>query len=270
VTPQSLVWIRVLYAGSLLGLLAFFLLWEGGEPRRSFSNARARWQHVGRNLGLFFWVVVGADYVAGQWLVSSQSLLLQPAGWGLDLARRLPLVWQCALAWLASDLLDYLVHRLSHRVGLLWRFHAVHHSDEHLDASSGLRTHPVDTAVHVLTTLGLYALLGLPLWIEGLRAIVCNALSLVQHANVRFPTWLERLKPVLVTPALHREHHDAAPDGRAHNFGVCFSFWDTLLGSARAPTPDGPLHIGLPDCSAQSSRRVFGMLTAPFRRTPAA
>jgi len=72
-SPQTLVWVRVLYAGSLLGLLAFFLLWEDGQPRQAFGTIRARWRHVGRNLGLFVWVVLGADYLAGQWLVSSEA-----------------------------------------------------------------------------------------------------------------------------------------------------------------------------------------------------
>lgn len=269
-SPQTLVWVRVLYAGSLLGLLAFFLLWEDGQPRQAFGTARARWRHVGRNLGLFVWVVLGADYLAGQWLVSSQSLLLRSTDWGLNLAQHLPLAVQCGLAWLASDLLDYGVHRLSHRVGLLWRFHAVHHSDSQLDVSSGLRTHPVDTAVHVLATLGLYAVLGLPLWIEGLRAIVCNALSLVQHANVRFPDWVEKLSPVLVTPAQHRDHHDAEADGRACHFGLCLSIWDHLLGSTRQPSAEGPARIGLDSQRDERWQSVWGMLRAPFQRMPEA
>src|SRR5207249_1584974 len=34
---------------------------------------------------------------------------------------------------LLSDFCIYWGHRLQHRVGFLWRFHAVHHSAEHLD-----------------------------------------------------------------------------------------------------------------------------------------
>ena len=40
---------------------------------------------------------------------------------------------------LVSDLLNYLAHRLLHRVRWLWRLHAVHHSSERVDwlATSG-------------------------------------------------------------------------------------------------------------------------------------
>jgi sterol desaturase/sphingolipid hydroxylase (fatty acid hydroxylase superfamily) len=44
-----------------------------------------------------------------------------------------------------SDLIIYWGHRLQHRVGLLWRFHAVHHSAEHLDWLAAHREHPLDT-----------------------------------------------------------------------------------------------------------------------------
>jgi hypothetical protein len=46
---------------------------------------------------------------------------------------------------LLSDFLIYWAHRLQHRVGFLWRFHAVHHSAEHLDWLAAHREHPLDT-----------------------------------------------------------------------------------------------------------------------------
>src|SRR5207244_4660032 len=61
---------------------------------------------------------------------------------------------------LLSDLFVYWGHRLQHRVGFLWRFHAVHHSAEHLDWLAAHREHPADT----IYTVGL---LNLPLYIAG-------------------------------------------------------------------------------------------------------
>jgi hypothetical protein len=40
---------------------------------------------------------------------------------------------------LIMDFLAYLVHVLAHKIGVLWRLHQVHHSDNHFDASTGLR-----------------------------------------------------------------------------------------------------------------------------------
>ena len=45
---------------------------------------------------------------------------------------------------LFSDILVYWGHRLQHRVGFLWRFHAVHHSAEYLDWLAAHREHPLE------------------------------------------------------------------------------------------------------------------------------
>jgi sterol desaturase/sphingolipid hydroxylase (fatty acid hydroxylase superfamily) len=63
-----------------------------------------------------------------------------------------------------SDLGIYWGHRLQHRVGFLWRFHAVHHSSEHLDWLAAFREHPLDT----LYTVGL---VNLPLYLSGSPSI---------------------------------------------------------------------------------------------------
>src|SRR5215831_8460744 len=64
---------------------------------------------------------------------------------------------------LLSDFLIYWGHRLQHRVGFLWRFHAVHHSAEHLDWLAAHREHPLDT-IYTLTLINLPPLLlGFPL-----------------------------------------------------------------------------------------------------------
>src|SRR5260370_5884100 len=43
---------------------------------------------------------------------------------------------------LLSDFFIYWAHLLQHRVGCLWRFHAVHHSAQHLHWIAAHRDHP--------------------------------------------------------------------------------------------------------------------------------
>src|SRR5215211_7239263 len=57
-----------------------------------------------------------------------------------------------------SDFFVYWAHRLQHRVGFLWRFHAVHHSAEQLDWLAAHREHPIDT----IYTMGL---INLPVFV---------------------------------------------------------------------------------------------------------
>ena len=48
------------------------------------------------------------------------------------------------VGFLLFDFVGYWTHRLAHEVPFMWRFHAVHHSPEHMDWVSGFRIHPFD------------------------------------------------------------------------------------------------------------------------------
>ena len=137
-------------------------------------------------------------FFAGQYLVWNALVfwLLGRAGYWLDGA--VPHGFRASIAsqsWLAqavevvllSDLCVYWGHRLQHRLGWLWRFHAIHHSAEHLDWLAAHREHPVDT-VYTLTLINLPAcLLGFPLeTLAGLLAFR-GVWAIYIHSNVRLP-----------------------------------------------------------------------------------
>lgn len=89
---------------------------------------------------------------------------------------------------LLSDLLVYWAHRLQHRVEFLWRFHAVHHSAEHLDWLAAHREHPLDT-IYTVGIINLPAfILGFPL--ETLAGFIAfrGIWAIYIHSNVRLPT----------------------------------------------------------------------------------
>jgi sterol desaturase/sphingolipid hydroxylase (fatty acid hydroxylase superfamily) len=46
--------------------------------------------------------------------------------------------------FLLMNLLSYLVHRCEHAVPLVWRFHALHHSDPDVDLTTSLRHHLIE------------------------------------------------------------------------------------------------------------------------------
>lgn len=263
-SEQGLLLVRTLYLGSFLGIMSFLLLWEDGKPRLSLPGGVTRGLHVRRNLGIFFWVLVVADYLVGWLMLGSSSLLLHPPSFGLGLST-LPLPFQVVLAFLASDLLGYLFHRMCHRWGWLWRLHSVHHSDPHLDVTTAVRVHPFETSLAVVCNVALYAVLGLPLWIEGVRAVLYNAVAMIQHANVQFPAFVERLGLVFVTPALHQVHHDTQRALHERNYGVIFSFWDRLFGTCSQPEQVTPEKFGLHGYDDESWQSVSGMLMTPLR-----
>lgn len=253
--------LRIGYYGLMIGTFAFLLLWEDGAPL--VDGVRERRRHVLRNLALFVCVLAVADGLVGGWLLAIPSRLTSaPPG----LLTPLPLAAQLIAALVVMDLSTYAFHRLLHAQRWLWLMHSVHHSDAHLDVSSSLRHHPVEVALDVALKLVLYLLMGLPLWMEAARTLLVNPLSMVQHANVAYPPWIERpLRWLLVTPAMHRVHHIPSKAETNSNFGQYFSFWDRIFGTYRAPDPATPPRFGLANLGGESFQSIGGMLLTPVR-----
>jgi len=219
------------------------------------------------------WTTDLAHFGASHALVQALSfLVLLPAtvlaGWwqphGLQAAVRAWPAWLQALACvLVADLAQYAVHRLFHRVPLLWRFHAVHHSSEALDWLAGSRLHLVD----VLATRSLVLV---PLFLLGFsQAALLAYLVFVSfhavfvHANLRFR--LAALEPFLVTPRFHHWHHASERAARDRNFAVHLPLIDRLFGTSLLPA-DGawPGSYGLEGHPVPPG--WLGQLVSPFRR----
>jgi len=138
---------------------------------------------------------------------------------------------------LAIDISIYGMHRLQHAVFVLWRFHAVHHADTAVDASTTLRHHPLEYLMNATIANLLFAPLGLPLWVLSCYSVMSLNVGLLQHANVRLPVRVETmLDVVFVGPALHRAHHSSDTMLYNTNFGIVFSIWDRLFGTYRRLT----------------------------------
>ena len=157
---------------------------------------------------------------------------------------------------LLSDLITYWGHRLQHRVGFLWRFHAVHHSAEHLDWLAGHREHPLDS-VYTLVIVNLPAfVLGFP--IETLAGFIAfrGLWALYIHSNIRLPTG--PLRMLLGAPELHHWHHDRDRD--AGNYANLSPLMDLLFGTYRCPDHE-PEHFGL---NEPAPKTYLGHLLKPL------
>lgn len=170
------------------------------------------------------------------------SQFWQPSGLAAAV-RALPLWTQFLGAVLIADLAQYAVHRAFHRVPLLWRFHAVHHSSRDLDWLAGSRLHVVDA----VTTR---ALVLVPLQLAGFAEPALYAYlvfvsfhAVFIHANVRLS--FAPLEALLVTPRFHHWHHAAAPEARDRNFAVHLPWLDRLFGSLHFPAGTWPDRYGI-------------------------
>lgn len=69
---------------------------------------------------------------------------------------------QVLLAVAVTDMGVTLVHVASHRVGWLWRMHAVHHSVRRFYGFNGLMKHPLHGALELAAGTAPLLVLGMP------------------------------------------------------------------------------------------------------------
>lgn len=142
---------------------------------------------------------------------------------------------------IVSEVGAYWAHRWCHRSPLLWRFHAVHHSIEHLDWLANTRAHPVDIVFTRLCGLAPLYVLGLAdASASGTAAMVPVYITLVGtvwsflvHANVRWR--FGALEQVVAMPAFHHWHHTNDEGHRHQNFAAMFPWIDRLFGTLHLP-----------------------------------
>lgn len=175
------------------------------------------------------------------------------AGW--------PLLAQGLLAMVLGDVLVYGWHRACHRVPLLWRFHKVHHSSQHLDWVAAHREHPLDGLTTQLAQNLPAIALGLRLEAVVAIVVIRGAWGLFIHSNARLPVgWLRFL---MGAPELHHYHHarDVGPAG-VKNFANLAPWLDVLFGTYHRPPP-GPETYAL-GLDEPWPRGYVAQLMAPF------
>jgi sterol desaturase/sphingolipid hydroxylase (fatty acid hydroxylase superfamily) len=136
------------------------------------------------------------------------------------------------LTIVAMDGANWLAHYADHRLDALWRFHALHHSQEELSVLTSFRAHPLmHTTGFILATIPVVALMPTrPIAPVLITIYIC--IGTLQHANLRWT--FGPVGRVIVSPAYHRFHHDTENQGL--NLGVVLTIWDVLIGRARFPS----------------------------------
>lgn len=189
------------------------------------------------------WVVDLTYFFVNAVLIEVLTLLtLQPAAVLFSWARlepvtatvgSLPLVVQVPAILLVADFTQYWVHRAFHRVPVLWRFHAIHHSAERMDWLAGSRLHLVDAVVTRGLTYVPIFVLGFPQDALIPYVFIVAAQATFIHANVRWE--FRALRPFIATPAFHHWHHSAEREAIDRNFAVHTPVWDRLFGTYYLP-----------------------------------
>lgn len=188
-------------------------------------------------------------------------------GLGLFRALALPDGFSGIVCLFLLDLAVYWQHRIFHTLRPLWRIHRMHHADVDLDASTGVRFHPVEILLSLLLKIGLVVLLGAPAWAVLTFEVVLNGSAMFNHANLALPAWFDRLlRTILVTPDMHRVHHSTDMREANRNFGFCLSCWDRLFLSYKDQPDHGHenMEIGLKIFRDRDFSRLDKLLAIPF------
>lgn len=171
----------------------------------------------------------------------------------LRLCEFLPIVPRYIVIWIVTDFVAYWVHRMRHAIPWMWAFHITHHAAQHLTLGARDQVHPAENVwggtIMFVTALMLGASPQALWWFYYLRLFS----EFLQHTEVRW-----RFGPlyyVVVSPAFHAGHHSIQPEHYDKNFGLHFSCWDFLFGTAldlpERPRKYGVEHVPMPTLYAQ-------------------
>lgn len=249
--------------GTVLGLLRFL---EARHPMFRFKGRRLK--HDASNIALGVMNAVLAGFLFA-------SLILAVTSWAVDHQVGLlnylhfdPIV-EMVIGLLIFDCWQYCWHRINHRVGFFWRFHAVHHSDAVMDASSAVRFHTVEIVYSSIIRLLVLPLIGLSIEHLLIYELMLLPVILFHHSNIAVPAaWDKALRVLIVTPRIHWVHHSHIKEETDSNYSSLLSVWDRLFGSFRLREEPQNIRLGLGDTFDKTAwDSLPGMLQQPFNNS---
>lgn len=250
---QKLIWI--------ISCLSFNLIIEGLIPLFKFDYKRLT--HIGVNV-FFLTLSMILNVLFG--LATLQIFMWSATNeFGLLYLIDQPIWVEMLIAVLILDLVaQYCVHYALHKVTWMWRLHMIHHSDTHVDATTGTRHHPGDYIAREVFALFAIIIFGIPLAYYLFYRILTIFFAYFTHANISLPTMLDKtISFVFITPNMHKFHHHFERPWTDTNFGNIFSFWDRLLGTLAYENPKD-IKYGLDVLDGRKDQDILYLLKVPF------
>jgi sterol desaturase/sphingolipid hydroxylase (fatty acid hydroxylase superfamily) len=221
----------------LVGGLLFFWILEGAIPlfQPQYKKTKARHaavnfsftlMHLLIHTGLAVLVVLLADWC-------------QRESFGLVHWLNLNVFGIIILSFFILDFfIGWLVHYVEHKTFVLWRFHTVHHADNNVDATTGLRHHPVESVLRGVFFFMAILVSGAPMYAIMIYQTFLILFTAFTHANINLPRKIDQVISYLfISPNMHKVHHHWQQPYTDSNYGAVFSVWDRLLGTHRQLDP---------------------------------
>ncbi|MDP5105453.1 MAG: sterol desaturase family protein [Polaribacter sp.] len=252
---QKFIWV--------VGCLSFFWILEGIYPLK--KHQYNKWKHAKTNLILLLSTMI-INVVFGIITVGIFTWI-DATNFGLLNMIDLPVWIEIILAILILDFMSqYIVHYMLHKIPVMWRFHTVHHSDTHVDVTSGTRHHPIDFIFRETFALLGIIIAGLPVSYYLMYRILTVLFTYFSHADIQLPIKIDKtISLIFVSPNMHKFHHHYKMPWTDTNFGNIFSIWDRLFGTfIYKDTKD--IVYGVDILNANKADDILYQLKTPFRK----
>ena len=216
-------------SGLLVGGLTLFLLIENAAPLFSLKTY-SRTKHTGLNIFFTLTTVIINFLMAGILIWSAKWVVTN--GFGvMQWMSAAPFILTLFVGLMVMDFVGaWLAHYIEHHVKWMWKFHAIHHTDQHVDTTTANRHHPGESVIRfIFTTIAVFVA-GAPIWMVFLYQSLSLVMSQFNHSNLSMPKWLDDVLVLVVcTPNMHRVHHHYRQPYSDTNYGNIFSFWDRIF-----------------------------------------
>lgn len=174
-------------------------------------------------LTLAFYIVIsvimlGTFYVLSYYYVQQFALFSIETNWVT-----------VAICIVLADFAYYWEHRFSHRVGMIWATHSVHHSSEYFNISVANRFGPMDGIWPIFFHAPLVVAGFDPVVVIFSEAVVLFYQTFL-HTEVigKLPRPIEA---IFNTPSHHRVHHGSNPVYLDKNYAGILIIWDRMFGT---------------------------------------
>jgi len=253
----------ILFVGMIAALFVAVIAEAVLQRRPETETTRLRWLN---NISL---TLINEASVS----VLSLAVTIMIAWWGseaeIGLLRQSGIgFWpMLLLAVFTFELISYWFHRALHAYPILWRVHAVHHSDTEVDFTTAYRNHPLELNINAPLTIPVILMLGFPVEVVTAYQLLKTSISVFAHSNVRLPAGLDRaLRFVLVTPDFHRLHHCSEKVYTDSNFSAAFPIYDYVFGTAKSRSYEEQetMELGLEYFRDPVDGRLDRLLLMPF------
>src|SRR5262245_45415916 len=224
--------------------------------------------HLGTNLALTF-ITFATNLLLNMGLVATLMVLPRLDFGVLNLLPTPPLVAGIAVV-LTLDLAFYVAHVAMHRIPAFWRYHLVHHCDPVVDVTTTIRQHPGESVIRYAFMAAFAFVLGAGPGAFAVYRAWSALTGLLEHANIRLPLWLDGLVALVTTsPNMHKVHHSRTREETDTNYGNVFSIWDRIFRTFTPASRGTDIRYGLDGLDDPRTQTVGGLLSLPFR-APAA